>query len=135
MNQLKEVMDREILKASKEIWNGLWYGMVMGTWIWAFVLFDTLASSVGVLEGLWVLVLMIASPVMIWFLQIMIGGKWKWIGRPDQQVDKEMVDSRGDATINPMTIDASVIGIEMKGNDNRESTVLSDVTLSDIAMV
>jgi hypothetical protein len=51
-------MNEEIMKAGVEIWNGVWYGVIMASWIWAFVLFDTLSSSVGLIEGIWVLIFM-----------------------------------------------------------------------------
>jgi hypothetical protein len=65
MMQLKESMDEEILKAGIGIWNGVLYGMVMGTWIWGFVLFDTMASVGGVEKGLYVFMFMIACPFLL----------------------------------------------------------------------
>jgi hypothetical protein len=54
MMELKVCLDREILQGGDEMRSGIWYGLLITTWIWAFVLFDTLASSVGVKEGIWV---------------------------------------------------------------------------------
>jgi hypothetical protein len=60
--KLRDNMNEDMMKARAEIWNGLWYGLVISSWIWAFVLFDTLSSSVGVMRGLWVLIIMIINP-------------------------------------------------------------------------
>jgi hypothetical protein len=49
MVKVRESMDEEILKAGAGIWNGVWYGIVISTWIWGFVLFDTM-SSVDTME-------------------------------------------------------------------------------------
>jgi hypothetical protein len=65
MLKLREQVHEEMLTAGVEIWNGLWYGLMVSSWIWAFVLFDTLSSSVGVREGLWVLIVMIVSPFVL----------------------------------------------------------------------
>jgi hypothetical protein len=65
MVKLKESMDEEMLTAVVGMWNGLWYGIVISTWIWGFVLFDTMASVEGVEKGLCVLIGMIVSPVII----------------------------------------------------------------------
>jgi hypothetical protein len=65
MLQLKSNMHQEILKAGEEIWYGVWYGVVMASWIWAFVLFDTLSTTQGVIRGLWVLVVMAMSPFIL----------------------------------------------------------------------
>jgi hypothetical protein len=68
MDRMMKLMDRiveEILKTAREIWSGLWYGMVIASWIWAFVLFDTLSASVGVIPGLWVLVVMSIAPWLV----------------------------------------------------------------------
>jgi hypothetical protein len=65
MIMLKERIHSEILQAGVEIWKGVWYGLILCSWIWAFVLFDTLASSVGVKEGIWVFIVMILSP-LVW---------------------------------------------------------------------
>jgi hypothetical protein len=62
MLQLKTVIDQEVVKAGQTLWSGVWHGIVMSTWIWAFVLFDTLASTVGVIQGLWVLIVMLVAP-------------------------------------------------------------------------
>jgi uncharacterized membrane protein YqaE (UPF0057 family) len=62
MMELKVVLDREILRAGEGMWSGIWYGLLITTWIWAFVVFDTLASSVGVKEGMWILVAMACCP-------------------------------------------------------------------------
>jgi hypothetical protein len=66
MKTLKSAIDSQIVLAQSEIWGGVRYAIVMISWIWAFVLFDTLASSDGVLAGLCVLMLMNACP-FIWF--------------------------------------------------------------------
>jgi hypothetical protein len=43
----------------------VWYGIVISTWIWGFVLFDTIASVEGVEKGLCVLIGMILSPFIV----------------------------------------------------------------------
>jgi hypothetical protein len=68
MVKVRESMDEEILKAGAGIWNGVWYGMVMSTWIWGFVLFDTMASVEGVEKGLCVLIGMVATPYICYCL-------------------------------------------------------------------
>jgi hypothetical protein len=68
MVQVRESMDEEMLKAGAGIWNGVWYGMVMGTWIWGFVLFDTMASVEGVDKGLCMLIVMIMCPLVVYFV-------------------------------------------------------------------
>jgi hypothetical protein len=62
MLKLRNSMNEEIGKAGVEIWNGVWYGVILASGIWAFVLFDTLASKVGVYQGLWVLLVMAMCP-------------------------------------------------------------------------
>jgi hypothetical protein len=39
MVKVRESMDEEMLKAGAGIWDGVWHGMVISTWIWGFVLF------------------------------------------------------------------------------------------------
>jgi hypothetical protein len=71
MVKVREAMDEEMLKAGAGIWNGVWHGMVMGTWIWGFVLFDTMASVEGVGKGLAVLMCMLCCPFILHYgLQI-----------------------------------------------------------------
>jgi hypothetical protein len=65
MMELKACLDREILQAGEVIWNGIWYGLVRSTWVWAFVLFDTFASSAGVKKGIWILVSMVGYPFVL----------------------------------------------------------------------
>jgi hypothetical protein len=65
MVKVRESMDEEMLKAGAGVWNGLWYGMVVSSWIWGFVLFDTMASVEGVGKGLCVLIGMVVSPFII----------------------------------------------------------------------
>jgi hypothetical protein len=68
MVKMKESMDEEMLNAGAGIWNGVWYGIIMGTWIWGFVLFDTMASVEGIGKGLWVLIWMTVGPFLINYL-------------------------------------------------------------------
>jgi hypothetical protein len=76
MVKVKESMDEEMLKAGAGIWNGVWYGMVISTWIWGFVLFDTMASVEGVWKGLYVVIGMVCCPFLFnFFLQIEIRHK------------------------------------------------------------
>jgi hypothetical protein len=65
MIKLRDDMNEEILKAGVEIWNGVWNGFIMASWIWAFVLFDTLSSAIGVSSGLSVLLGMLVSPHLL----------------------------------------------------------------------
>jgi hypothetical protein len=65
MMDAKESMDEEALQAGTRIWNGVWYGVMMGTWIWGFVLFDTMASTEGVWKGFGLMIGMIICPY-IW---------------------------------------------------------------------
>jgi Leucine-rich repeat (LRR) protein len=65
MVKVREYMDEEMLKAGAGIWNGVWYGMVITTWIWGFVLFDTMASVEGVENGVFVMSGMLVSPFII----------------------------------------------------------------------
>jgi hypothetical protein len=68
MQKLKNYMDEEMLKAGANIWNGVWDGTVLGTWIWGFVLFDTMASTEGVEKGFCVFFGMIVSPFILFYL-------------------------------------------------------------------
>jgi hypothetical protein len=68
MVNVKESMDEEMLKAVAGIWNGMWYGIVISTWIWGFVLFDTMASAEGMGKGLSVLIGMVVSLFIIRFI-------------------------------------------------------------------
>jgi hypothetical protein len=68
MMKLKMTIDTEMLKAGAGVWNGVWYGMVIGTWIWGFVLFDTMASKEGTAKGLCVLIAMVACPFIFQFV-------------------------------------------------------------------
>jgi hypothetical protein len=65
MVKVRKSMDEEMLKAGAGIWNGVWYGMVMSTWIWGFVLFDTMASVEGVEKGFVVLIGIVCCPFII----------------------------------------------------------------------
>jgi hypothetical protein len=65
MVKVRESLDEEMLKAGAGIWNGVVYGMVVSTWIWGFVLLDTMASVEGVGKGLCVLIGMVVSPFII----------------------------------------------------------------------
>jgi hypothetical protein len=94
MVKVRESMDEEMLKAGAGIWNGVWYGMVMGTWIWGFVLFDTMASVEGVGKGLCVFVGMVCCP--FFFVSIFWGLKrclWKLLvhtQRPNGCVERDV---------------------------------------------
>jgi hypothetical protein len=68
MVKVRESMDEEMLKAGAGIWNGVWYGMVISTWIWGFVLFDTMASVEGVGKGLVLLIGMIVCPFVLFVI-------------------------------------------------------------------
>jgi Leucine-rich repeat (LRR) protein len=73
MVKVKQSMDEEMLKAGQGIWNGVWLGMVMGTWIWGFVLFDTMASTGGVGKGLCMVIGIVCCPLVIrYFLDVAI---------------------------------------------------------------
>jgi hypothetical protein len=65
MMHLRDNMNKEILKAGAEIWNGVWNGIIMASWIWAFVLFDILSSAIGISSGLSVFLAMLVSPHFI----------------------------------------------------------------------
>jgi hypothetical protein len=65
MVKVRGSMDEEMLKAGAGIWKGVWNGIVLSTWIWGFVLFDTMASVEGVGKGLCVLIGMIISPFIM----------------------------------------------------------------------
>jgi hypothetical protein len=77
--ELKEIMSTigaaindEMTIAAKEIWKGLQYGLILSTWIWAFILFDTLAASIGLIPGLCILLIMIFSPFILYRLQVLV---------------------------------------------------------------
>jgi hypothetical protein len=76
MMQLKDTMDNEILVVGENIWSGIWYGVILATWIWAFILFDTIASSVDIVTGLGLLLVMIACPFILSGLQKVVGVAW-----------------------------------------------------------
>jgi hypothetical protein len=67
MVKVKKNMDSEMLKAGAAIGNGVWHGIVMGTWVWGFVLFDTLASTEGVGKGLVVMIGMWLCPFILYY--------------------------------------------------------------------
>lgn len=43
-------------------WHGLWLGLCLSVVVWAFVLLDTAAATVGEAASCWLVVLMAASP-------------------------------------------------------------------------
>ncbi len=40
--------------------------------IWAFVLFDTLSSAEGVINSIWIAVLMVITPWLLWIVSVII---------------------------------------------------------------
>jgi hypothetical protein len=106
MLKLRDSINEEILKAGMEIWNGVWYGVVMASWIWAFVLFDTLSSSVGVLRGVWILLLMAISP----FVWDRISQALKW--KAAKQKNNTIVT----LTENPLLVRSISGSVEMRGS-------------------
>jgi hypothetical protein len=76
MVKVRESMDEEMLKAGAGIWNGVWYGLVMGTWIWGFVLFDTMASTEGAHKG-WVLIIVLCLCPLIVYAAVHIALHYK----------------------------------------------------------
>jgi hypothetical protein len=90
MVKVRESMDEEMLKAGAGIWNGVWHGMVISTWIWGFVLFDTMASVEGVEKGLWLLIGMIAFPFIVnVVLHLIKAFKKRYVVRADDGVERE----------------------------------------------
>ena len=55
-------MIQEIIDAEPVIWMGVWYSICIAVLIWAFVLFDILSPTIGVLPSLSMVVLMAVSP-------------------------------------------------------------------------
>jgi Leucine-rich repeat (LRR) protein len=66
--RLKDMMNADIIKAGVGIWNGLWHGIITAAWIWAFILFDTLASAVGAEQGFWISIVMAICPILLHYL-------------------------------------------------------------------
>jgi hypothetical protein len=88
MVKVRETMDKEMLKAGAGIWNGVWHGMVMGTWIWGFVLFDTMASVEGVGKGMCMLIGMVASPfILYWIFYFSVVGRETVVPKVEDDVN------------------------------------------------
>jgi hypothetical protein len=98
MVKIKESMNNEILKAGAEMLNGLWCGMVLGTWIWAFVLFDTMASSEGVWRGIAVLTAMILCPFVFHWAMKFQKLKQNSVLMGDSQIEMKDID----VSVNPI---------------------------------
>ena len=51
---------------------GLQWGLCITAVIWAFVLFDTLSSAEGVMNSIWIAVLMVITPWLLWMVSVII---------------------------------------------------------------
>ncbi len=108
------------MKTDASIWNGVWHGMLRSALIWGFVLFDTLSSTVGVQNGLWVLILMTICPLCF---QLGIQQVLRYASASGTSKGEKDVSSSGKNNNNSveLTIENPIIGtkeIEMhkKGN-------------------
>ena len=72
MSSLGILMQQEYVAAEPEIVNGVWYGLIVTSWIWAFVLFDTLSASTGMIGSVWIVVLMLVAPFILWYVEARI---------------------------------------------------------------
>jgi hypothetical protein len=122
MVKVKDSMDIEILKARAGIWNGVWYGMVVGTWIWGFVLFDTIASMEGVGQGFCLLIGMASCPFFVRYLfQIAIRFR-----RNGEHRGNKLENKRSSASERPLmnsTYGISMIETYWQGRNSILSTV------------
>jgi Leucine-rich repeat (LRR) protein len=107
MIKVRESIYKEMLKAGLGIWSGVLYGMLVGAWIWGFVLFDTMASVEGVATGLYVLIGMTISPFFILYVKHAMTGDTcnKKVGKNLAEV--EMISGESDkfskTTLSPVT--------------------------------
>jgi hypothetical protein len=115
MKVLRVSIHDEMTTARVSIWDGVWQGIILSTWIWAFVLFDTLASSVGVMEGLWILVVMVACPFMLHY-GVYVLSLCKRNQRCDDEDASHLVNSLPveESALNPMICSDTQDGIEMR---------------------
>jgi hypothetical protein len=67
MLQIRCLIERELNEANRYITEGYWYGMVVATWLLAFILFDTIAPSVGAGGGIAMAVVMTSSPWWLYY--------------------------------------------------------------------
>jgi predicted membrane-bound spermidine synthase len=104
MVKVRESMDEEMLKAGAGIWNGVWYGMVVSTWIWGFVLFDTMASVEGTNKGLCVLIGMVVSPFLIRVI-LRLAARWNTKFAMQSTALQDNNNATLKTTINPVFIE------------------------------
>jgi hypothetical protein len=45
--------------------HGIKYTIIIATWIWAFVLFDTVSPFLGILKSLWIVLLIVLFPILV----------------------------------------------------------------------
>jgi hypothetical protein len=112
MIKMKLSIDEEMMKAREGIWNGVWYGIIMGTWIWGFVLFDTMASVEGWKTGLWVVIPVVICPFAIDYVSHAVS---RFRQRQSVENDDETVmavDNGDRLSENRM---GSIYGLSMKG--------------------
>jgi hypothetical protein len=117
MVKVRESMDEEMLKAGAVIWNGLWYGMVVSSLIWGYILYDTMGSTKGLEKGLCMLIAMILCPYIL-FNILQITDVVKKALLENKSVRAETLGSKADnldgSIVNPIIDDFEANQIEMR---------------------
>lgn len=54
---------QELYNMNKVVWQGLWYGVMVSSWIWAMLLFDTLSSTEGISKSIWIPIVLAMTPI------------------------------------------------------------------------
>ena len=65
--KIRHSIQRDYLVSNSIITRGVWCGLCISSVIWAFVLFDVLSSSVGSINSVWIVILMVVSPFLIYY--------------------------------------------------------------------
>jgi Leucine-rich repeat (LRR) protein len=108
MLQIRCLIERELNEASRYITEGYWYGMVVATWLLAFILFDTMAPSVGTEGGIAIVVVMASSPWWLHYSIFLLG----------HRVTNLQDNFPRDDILNPVVVELSEFGIDKK-DENR----------------
>jgi hypothetical protein len=67
MLQIRCLIERELSEANRYITEGYWYGMVVATWLLAFILFDTMAAGGSTKQAVGLVTVMLTSPWWLYY--------------------------------------------------------------------
>jgi hypothetical protein len=68
LEKLIEGIHKELQDAQGSIVSGVWNGLCIAVCIWGFILFDTLSATEGTMGSVWIVVVLVVSPYIVYLM-------------------------------------------------------------------